>query len=106
MAYKRTTTPKNAFGIKLPNPRPNRYYFYLLQCRDGSLYSGITVNLVARELAHNSGRGSTYVRSRGGGTIVYYESYQNKGSALKREVAVKKLKRQEKLILIKNRRKL
>lgn len=76
------------------------FYFYLLLCKDGSLYSGSTKNLKARELAHNSKRGSAFVRSRGGGKIVYSEKLPSWSEALKREAKVKKLSRKQKLVLI------
>ncbi len=81
------------------------YYFYLLRCKDGSLYSGITNNLKLREQRHNAGLGSKYVRSRGGGKIVYFEKYKLRGRALRREAEVKKLPRQKKLEIIKKPRK-
>ncbi len=77
------------------------YYFYLFQCKDKSLYSGITNNIEKREKAHNSGRGSKYVRARGGGKMVYTKKFRTLSKALKREAEVKKFSRQEKLGLIK-----
>ncbi len=79
------------------------FYFYIFLCKDGSLYSGITNNLKKRELLHNSGKGAKYIRSRGGGKIVYFEKCKTKSTALKREAAVKKLSRMEKLKLIKSK---
>lgn len=66
------------------------YFFYILRCKDNSLYSGYTKDLKTRELLHNSGKGSRYVKSRGGGTIVYSEKFKTKSKALKREAEVKK----------------
>lgn len=77
------------------------FYFYILKCKDGSLYCGSTKDLRHREQAHNSGMGSAYVRSRGGGKIVYHEKFRLWGKALSREAEVKKWKRKEKLNLIK-----
>jgi putative endonuclease len=76
------------------------FYFYILKCKDGSLYCGSTNDLKQRELLHNSGRGSKYVRSRGGGKIIYSEKFRTLGKALKREVEVKKWPRLKKLQLI------
>jgi len=76
-------------------------YFYVLKCRDGSLYCGSAKNLDDRERVHNSGKGSAYVRSRGGGKIVYSEKFRSWGKALKREAEVKKFSRVKKLLLIK-----
>lgn len=78
------------------------YYFYILKCKDGSLYCGSTKNLENREVVHNSGKGSKYVRSRGGGKMIYSEPYKTKSSALRREVEVKKYSRQEKINLLKS----
>lgn len=76
------------------------YFFYLFLCLDGSLYAGITNNLLRREAFHNSGTGSAYTRSRGGGRVVYFEKFLTKSQALKREAEVKKWKREKKLLLI------
>lgn len=77
------------------------FYFYILKCKDGTLYSGSTKDLQAREKTHNSGKGSKYVVAHGGGKIVYHENFRKWGKALSREAAVKKLSRQQKLKLIK-----
>ncbi len=77
------------------------YFLYILQCSDASLYTGITNNLVSRLEKHKSGKGSKYVRSRLPFKIVYTEELPNKSSALKREIEIKKLSREEKLKLVK-----
>ncbi len=79
------------------------YFVYLLQCADGSLYCGYTKELSLRELVHNAGKGSKYVRAHGGGKIVYSEELNNLSEALKREAAIKKLPRIKKLALIKKK---
>jgi predicted GIY-YIG superfamily endonuclease len=76
-------------------------YFYILKCKDGSLYCGSAKDLEARVKKHNSGKGSAYVRSRGGGKVVYFEKFRKWGKALSREAEVKKWKRESKLELIK-----
>ena len=76
------------------------YYFYLLRCKDNSLYAGITKELKEREKTHNSGKGSTYVRSRKGGKIVYSEKFDNISEALKREREIKKWSKLKKESLI------
>lgn len=80
-----------------------QYSLYILKCKDGTLYCGITNNLENRIKVHNNGHGSNYVRSRGGGKLVYQERKKNKSSALKREYEIKQLSRSEKLKLIKSR---
>ena len=77
------------------------FYFYILKCKDGTLYSGSTNDLAGREKKHNSGKGSKYVTAHGGGRIVYHEKFRSWGKTLKREAAVKKLSRTKKLNLIK-----
>jgi len=78
-------------------------YFYILKCKDGTLYSGITKNVKKRLTLHNSGKGSKYVWAHGGGKIVYTEEHKTLRKALKREAEVKKLSRQLKLNLIKSK---
>jgi putative endonuclease len=78
-----------------------KYYFYILKCKDGTLYCGITNDLVKRVEMHNSGKGSTYVRSRGGGKIIYNKMCKNRGAALRREAEVKKWSRLQKLAFLK-----
>lgn len=81
------------------------YYFYILRCTDSSLYCGYTKELNKRELVHNAGTGSKYVRSRGGGKVVYFEGFKSLSEALKREAQVKKFSRLKKMELIKNGKK-
>lgn len=77
------------------------YYVYLLRCRtDNSLYCGSTNNLSQRESAHNSGVGSKYVLSRGGGIIVYSEILESKATALQREAFIKKMNKRAKESLV------
>lgn len=76
-------------------------YTYILRCGDGSLYTGWTNNLEKRLKAHNAGRGGRYTRSRLPVKLVYYESFDTKNEAMRREAAIKKLTRQEKEKLIK-----
>lgn len=75
---------------------------YILRCGDGSLYTGWTTHLEARIRAHNAGTGAKYTKSRRPVELVYFETYATKSEALKRECAIKKLKRKEKLALIQN----
>ena len=76
------------------------YYVYLLRCGDGTLYAGFTNDLARRLAVHNAGRGAKYTRSRLPVELVYWENFPNKSSALKREYAIKRLSRAEKLSLI------
>ncbi|NQW02679.1 MAG: GIY-YIG nuclease family protein [Acidobacteria bacterium] len=76
------------------------HYVYILRCADGTLYTGYTNDLKAREAAHNSGRGAKYTRGRRPVTLVYFERYRSVGKALAREYAVKQLTRAQKSALI------
>ncbi len=78
------------------------FWVYMLECADGSLYTGWTPDLENRVRQHNAGRGSKYVRSRLPAKLRYSESYDTRAEAMRREYAVKKLSRSEKLALIAN----
>ena len=69
---------------------------YLLRCSDGSLYTGITNDLPKRLKAHAAGKASRYTRSRLPVTLAYTEPQRSKSAALKREAAIKRLRRAEK----------
>lgn len=72
------------------------WYLYMLRCGDGSLYTGITTDVEKRLQAHRSGKGAKYTRGRGPLTLVYRETCGDHSQALKRELTVKALTRQEK----------
>jgi putative endonuclease len=76
------------------------FFVYMLRCRDGSLYTGITNDLKKRMEQHSRGRGSKYVRARRPFRLVYTEDAGDKSSALKREIEIKRLSRQEKIRLL------
>lgn len=76
------------------------YYVYILRCADGTLYTGITDDVERRVAVHNSGKGAKYTRGRGPVEPVYREQCPDKPSALRREAAIKRLRRAEKLGLI------
>jgi putative endonuclease len=75
------------------------WHCYLLECADGSLYTGITNDLDKRVTAHNEGTASKYTRSRLPVRLVYSEPHPDRSTASKREAALKKLKRASKLAL-------
>jgi len=72
---------------------------YLLRCRDGSLYTGITNDLPQRLESHRRGTASAYTRARRPVVLAYQEVASDRGSALKREAAIRRLSRVEKLAL-------
>jgi predicted GIY-YIG superfamily endonuclease len=74
----------------------NTWFVYLLRCADGSLYTGITTNVLRRCEEHNVGTASRYTRSRRPITLVYQERQGSRSLALKRELVLKALSRVEK----------
>ncbi len=80
--------------------RRSRWWVYLLRCRDGSLYAGATNDRARRVEAHASGRGSRYTRSRLPVALVHSERTADRSTALRREAALKRLTRAEKLELV------
>ena len=75
-------------------------YVYILKCGDTSLYTGWTNNLEKRIIAHSSGKGAKYTKARLPVELVYYEEFEDKIAAMKREYEIKQLTRKEKLELI------
>ena len=75
-------------------------YTYTVKCSDETLYTGWTNNLKKRLEAHNSGKGAKYTKNRRPVELVYFEEYDTKQEAMKREYAIKQLSRQKKLALI------
>lgn len=73
---------------------------YILRCRDDSLYTGITTDVEKRFAAHNAGKGAKYTRGRSPLELVYEEDCGDHSAALKRELEVKGLSREEKLKMI------
>ena len=71
-------------------------YTYIVECKDGTLYTGWTNNLEKRIADHNSGKGAKYTRARKPVTLVYYETFEAKEEAMKREYAIKHMSRKEK----------
>lgn len=74
-------------------------YVYMLRCKDGSLYTGWTNDIAHRLAMHQSGKGAKYTRGRGPLELVYCEELQDRETALRREAAIKRLTRAEKLQL-------
>jgi putative endonuclease len=81
------------------------YTVYLLECRDKSIYTGITTDLARRFREHQEGIGSRYTRARGAVRILHSEKYVSRSAASKREVEIKKFSRTKKMQLIKKGRK-
>lgn len=79
---------------------PPSWLVYILRCADGSLYTGATNDLTARLARHQRGRGARYTRSRLPVRLVYSEATADRGAALRRELALKRLTRAAKLLLL------
>jgi predicted GIY-YIG superfamily endonuclease len=79
------------------------WHVYILRCGDGTLYTGITIDLEKRLTAHERGVAAKYTRHRRPVCLAYRETQPDRGSALKREAALKKMGRAAKLALIGHR---
>ena len=99
---KRKAATKEVAVKKLLNESEanERWFVYLLRCADGSLYTGITNDVPRRLKQHNAGTASRYTRSRLPAVLVYQEAQASRSHALKRELAIKDLSRQEKELMI------
>ena len=78
----------------------NTWKLYILRCGDGSLYTGITTDVDKRLEAHRAGKGAKYTRGRSPLELVYREDCGDHSAALRRELEIKALSREEKLALI------
>ena len=76
------------------------YFTYILRCCDDTLYTGWTNDLAKRTQKHNQGKGGYYTRARRPVTLIYFETFETKSEAMKRECAIKKLRRPQKEALI------
>lgn len=77
-------------------------YVYILECKDGTFYTGWTNNLEKRVEKHNTGKGAKYTISRIPVVLKYYEKYETKEEAMRREYEIKQYSRQQKIQLIKS----
>lgn len=81
-------------------------FVYILECADGTLYTGWTTDIAARLAAHNRGIASNCTRGRLPVRLAYWEEAADRSAALRREAAIKKMTRIEKLKMIEDRRRL
>jgi putative endonuclease len=77
------------------------WFVYLVRCRDGSIYTGITDDIEKRLRKHNEGKGAKYTASRRPVMLVYSESYPDRGSASRREAKLKSWRKHQKEALLK-----
>lgn len=77
------------------------WFLYIVKCADGTLYTGVTTDVTRRVEEHNaSPKGAKYTRVRRPVALVHQEAFQDRGAACVREAAIKKLSRDEKMILL------
>ena len=79
----------------------SKWHLYIVRCSDGSLYTGITTDLEARIVRHNSGEGAKYTRARTPVVLVHAEEMESESAARKREMRIKSWPRSKKEFLIK-----
>jgi putative endonuclease len=79
---------------------PAAHYVYMVQCRDGTLYTGYTNNVARRIAAHNAGKGGHYTRAHRPVALIATWSFTTKGEALRAEGQIKRLSRAQKLRLV------
>ncbi len=75
------------------------YFVYILECKDGTLYTGITTDLKRRLKEHQAGAGARYTRARSAVRMVYTEKHKNRSAASRREAEIKRLPRSRKITL-------
>ncbi|MQS75103.1 GIY-YIG nuclease family protein [Companilactobacillus halodurans] len=80
----------------------NQYFVYILLCSDQTFYTGTSNDVKKRVATHNAGKGAKYTKTRRPVKLMYQEKLANKSQALKREIAIKKLSRQQKESLLKS----
>jgi putative endonuclease len=78
-------------------------YVYIVECSDETFYTGWTNNLEKRIAMHSNGTGAKYTKGRGPVNLMYYETFEKKEDAMKREYEIKKLTRKGKLMLIEDK---
>ena len=81
---------------KSPCQERKMHYTYMLKCKDGTYYTGYTNDLEKRVNAHNEGKGAKYTKGRGPVELIYFEEYEEKSIAMRREWEIKKLTRSQK----------
>jgi putative endonuclease len=85
-------------GIKSPGTAIAQWFVYIVECSDGTLYTGYTNDVFKRVICHNiCVSGAKYTRSRRPVKLVHYESYPTKKDAMKQEASIKALSREEKI---------
>ena len=83
-------------------PDETGHYVYVVQCSDGSYYTGYTTDVQRRVAEHNEGEGAKYTRGRRPVTLVHVESFEDQSRAMQREYAIKQLRRGAKETLVRD----
>ncbi len=81
-----------------------KHFAYILECADGTYYTGYTNDLEKRVATHNAGKGGKYTRARLPVSLAYHECFDTKNEAMSREWAIKQLSRKEKENLVKGKK--
>jgi putative endonuclease len=81
------------------------FYVYILQCIDGSFYTGYTKDIDERTKQHQNGKGAKYTKSHKPEKLAYVEQHESRGKAMKREREIKKLSHQQKQDLVNSKEK-
>lgn len=89
-------------SLRRKNPKPPVYFVYLLLCKNGSIYTGITTNVKRRLVEHKAGTGAHYTRAFGAIKILYTEKVKSRSAATKREYEIKQWSTARKHALAKN----
>lgn len=76
------------------------WYVYILECADQTFYTGITTDIERRLAEHEQGKGAKYTKGRSPLTLVYSEKYKNRSEATKREIEIKALPKESKIVLL------
>lgn len=90
----------SAAEISADASAPDAWFVYIVECADGTLYAGVAKNAEARVAKHNDGSGAKYTRTRRPVELVYLEPALDRGAALKREHAIKRMSAGEKWQLV------
>ena len=89
----------------LVSANKKQWHVYILECEDGTLYTGVSTDVFHRFEKHRNGTGAKYTRSRGVKRLVYTEACESRSIALRREAEIKKLSRNKKLCLVGRKKK-
>jgi len=95
-------SPISNLKSQISNLKSPGCFCYIVECADGTFYTGWTTDLERRVAAHNAGRGSRYTRLRRPVALVYFEHLPSRSEAMRREAAIKRMRRSAKLALMPN----